>query len=449
MYEDSTRCPQEARIVAVEPGSIAEEIGVVPGDVLLAVNGETVPDYIAYRFAITGEEITVDIAHGDEVLRVEIEKETDEDLGLAFDADVFDGMRRCANNCVFCFEKQMPAHMRDSLRLRDDDFRLSFLHGNFVTLTNLRKGEMARIIGEHLSPLFVSVHATDPEVRRTLLGRTRLPDIRAQLRQLAEGGIQLHAQIVLCPGWNDGAVLERTLDDLAELHPALLSVGIVPVGLTAHRPAGPEVRSVTPADAAAVLDVVQRRQQALLPRLGTRLVFAADEFYLAINRPLPSADEYEEFPQKENGIGLARLFLDELDVVKMPAELSSEKVTLVTGILAAPLLEELAGRLRQAGATVDVVPVPNTFYGGGVSVAGLLTGGDILHAVDGRDIGRAIILPAVVLNTDGVFLDDLHPADLQAKLGVPLLFCHGLGEVVKVIKKFDAENAEGQRRRES
>ncbi|MHB9024187.1 MAG: DUF512 domain-containing protein [Armatimonadota bacterium] len=434
MYEDSTRCPQEARIAAVEPGSIAEEIGVVPGDVLLAVNGEAVPDYIAYRFAITGEVITVDIAHGDETLRVEIEKDTDEDLGIAFDADVFDGMHRCANRCVFCFEEQMPRGMRPSLSLRDDDFRLSFLHGNFVTLTNLRKGEFERIIRERLSPLFVSVHATDPEVRRRMLGRKRLPDIRAQLRQLADGGIQLHAQIVLCPGWNDGAVLEQTLDDLAGLHPALLSVGIVPVGLTAHRPAGPDIRPVTPADAAALLDAVQRRQQELLPRLGTRLVFAADEFYLAVNRPIPPAEEYEEFPQKENGIGLARLFLDELAAMEIPEKLSPEKVALVTGTLAAPLLETLAARLRQAGATVEVVPVPNTFYGGGVSVAGLLTGGDILRALAGRDLGRAIILPAVVLNTDGIFLDDLRPADLQEKLGAPLLFCHGPAEVVKVVK---------------
>jgi putative radical SAM enzyme (TIGR03279 family) len=210
-----------AIIAAVEPGSIAEDVGLQPGDELLAVNGAPLTDYIAYRFAIADEEVTLAVARGEERAEIEIEKEADDDLGLTFTSDVFDGVRRCRNRCVFCFEEQMPAGMRASLRLRDDDFRLSFLHGNFLTLTNLTRADEARILREHLSPLFVSVHATDPAVRARMLGVKTAPDVRAQLRRLGAGGIEVHAQIVLCPGWNDGEVLAATLADLAALHPVV------------------------------------------------------------------------------------------------------------------------------------------------------------------------------------------------------------------------------------
>lgn len=426
--------PLDARIAEVMPESIAEELGLQPGDVLCAVNGQSLTDYIAYRFAIADEELTLEVARGGERALMEIEKEADEDLGLVFAGDVFDGVRPCRNKCVFCFEEQMPAGMRDSLRLRDDDFRLSFLHGNFLTLTNLREGDMERIIGEHLSPLFVSIHATDPEARRRMLRNRRAPDVRAQLRAMGEGGIDVHGQIVLCPGWNDGAVLEQTLADLAELAPPLCTVGIVPVGLTGHRPAGPEVRAVTPEDARAVLDTVERWQAALLPRLGTRLIFAADEFYFAAGRPFPPAEAYEEFTQQENGIGLARLFLDDLESLDWPSSAPAGKVTIATGTLAVPLLEQLAARLRHTlNMEIDVVAVPNLFYGGAVSVAGLLTGSDLLDALADRELGRAVLLPAVTLNSDGIFLDDMTPDTLEAALGVPLHFCANPQEVADTI----------------
>jgi putative radical SAM enzyme (TIGR03279 family) len=424
----------EARIAAVVEGSIAEEIGVLPGDVLVAVNGETLPDYIAYRFAIADEEVVVTVLRGEEYFEVEIEKDADEDLGLVFEHDVFDRVRSCRNNCVFCFEGQMPAGMRPSLSLRDDDFRLSFLHGNFLTLTNLRKEDLSRIVRERLSPLFVSIHATDPEVRRALLRNRKAGDILAQLKLLGKHDIQVHGQIVLCPGWNDGAVLARTLTDLAALYPTVLSVGVVPVGLTAHRPDGPEVRPVTPADAEAVIAAVDAQQAALLPALGTRLVFAADEFYLMTNRPLPSAEAYEEFVQKENGIGLARLFLDEVAALTLPP-LAPVRVTLATGTLAAPLVETFAARLRAAGADVQVEAVPNRFYGGGVSVAGLLTGQDLLAALTGRALGKALLLPSVIRNADGIFLDDMTPAALETALGMPIIFCDGPDDVVDYLTR--------------
>lgn len=424
----------EARIVAVLPGSIAEEVDLQPGDVLLAVNGAPVSDYIAYRFAIAEEEVALEIARAEERWAIEIEKDADDDLGLVFASDVFDGVRRCRNRCVFCFEEQMPPGMRASLCLHDDDFRLSFLHGNFLSLTNLSSGDERRILREHLSPLFVSIHATDLEVRRHMLQNRRAPDIVAQLRRLGEGGITLHGQIVLCPGWNDGAVLERTLEELAALSPLLETVGIVPVGLSAYRPSVPEVRAVTPDDARAVLDLVTPRQCDWLTRLGTRLVYAADEFYLAAGRPFPPAEAYEGFVQQENGIGMARLFLDELAGLPAPVTLPASrwrKITLLTGVLAAPLLEALAVWLRDAGVDAAVAVAPNHFYGGGVSVAGLLTGRDILAALRGRELGEALLLPASTLNAEGIFLDDLTPAALAHDLGVPLYFCRGPQEVVE------------------
>lgn len=417
------------------PDSIAEELALQPGDIIRAVNGQPVTDYLAYRMAIAEECVTLDVVRGEEQALMEIEKEIDDDLGLVFTGDVFDGVRACRNRCIFCFEEQMPPGMRASLRLRDDDYRLSFLHGNFLTLTNLGDADFARIAHEHLSPLFVSVHATDVDVRRRLLQNRTAPDVVTQLRRLAEAGIEVHAQIVLCPGWNDGAVLEQTLADLAALYPTVATVGIVPVGLTAHRHDGPAVRAVTPADAATLLDVVARWQDALLSRLGTRQVFAADEFYLAAGAPLPAAEAYEGFPQKENGIGLARLFLDELaDLDLSQVGAPAGPLTIATGALAAPLLDALAARLQQAGLTVEVIPVPNQLYGGGVSVAGLLTGHDLLAALRGRALGRLLLLPAVVVNADGLLLDGLTPHDLEAALGVPVRLCAGPADVLDSLR---------------
>ena len=427
----------QAHIIGVLPGSIAEQLAIQPGDLLVGVNGAPVTDHISYRFAMAEEEVTLEIMRGDACWEFEIEKDVDEDLGLIFGADVFDGLRRCRNKCVFCFEDQMPAGMRPALAARDDDYRLSFLHGNFITLTNLRAGDLARIRRDHLSPLFVSIHATDPAVRRRLLGNSRAPDIIRQLRRLGTDGIQVHAQIVLCPGWNDGAVLAQTLDELAALYPTVQSIGIVPVGLTAHRPAGPEVRAVTPTDAAAVLKCVAAQQRASRQAHGTRLVFAADEFYLLADHPFPSTAAYEGFPQRENGIGLARLFLDELAATTPPAIAPGGTITLATGTLAAPLMEQLALRLRATGLNVEVAVVPNRFYGGGVSVAGLLTGRDLQAALADRKLGAAVFLPAATLNADGVFLDDLTPAALEHALGVPLHFCRGTREVFDVLHGID------------
>ena len=428
------KSPSPASIARIVRGSIAEEVELLPGDLLLAVNGVAVSDYIAYRFAIAEEEVTLEVARGEERWAIEIEKEIDDDLGIVFAEDLFDGVRACRNNCVFCFENQMPAGMRPSLRLRDDDFRLAFLHGNFLSLTNLKPEDFSRIFRERLTPLYVSIHATDPVIRRAMLRNSRAPEILPLLRRLGRGGIQVHGQIVLCPGWNDGAALARTLQDLSSLYPTVLTVGVVPVGLSEHRPAGPEVRAVTPEDAAAALEIIAAQQAVSLCDHNTRLVFAADEFYFLAGRSIPPREEYEEFAQQENGIGLARLFLDELDELgTLPSFAGMPPVTLATGTLAAPLLELLAEKLRAAGLDARVTAVSNRFYGGNVSVAGLLTGQDILADLRGCVPGSLLILPAATLNADGIFLDDMTPVSLSREVGAQIEFCAGPREVVERI----------------
>ena len=424
-----------ACIAGIIPGSIADEIGLQPGDVLLTIDGQSPADYIAYRFAIADEVITMEVLRGEETSLFEIEKEMDEDLGIIFRGDVFDGVRACRNRCIFCFEDQMPAGMRASLRLRDDDYRLSFLHGNFLTLTNITDEDLTRIIREHLSPLFISIHATDLDIRRKLLRNSQAPDILSQIRILAEGGIEMHGQIVLCPGWNDGTVLVKTLQELAAMHPMLRSIGVVPVGLTAHRPSGAQLRPLGVEDARSALKIIEHSQAQCLVQLGTRLTFAADELYLTAGQAIPPREAYEGFPQRENGIGLARIFLDEALQCDIPAIAPAIRhATLITGTLAAPLLEIFCDRLRQAWhIDLQVLAARNAFYGGGVSVAGLLTGADIRLAVKDRQIGEMLILPAQTLNSEGYFLDDDTPQALAASLHVPICYASTVEEIIAAL----------------
>ncbi len=423
-----------AIVASVAHHSIAEELELAPGDLLLAVNGVPVSDYIGYRFATADEDVTLTIMRGEERWEIEIEKEADEDIGLSFTCDVFDGITPCRNKCVFCFEDQLPTAARPSLRIRDDDFRLSFLHGNFLSLTNLAEADWERIGNEHLSPLFVSIHATDPTVRRQMLQNKSAPDIREQLRRLGELGIEVHGQIVLCPGWNDGDILAQTLTELAELQPPLLTVGIVPVGLTDYRPGGPAVRQVTAVDAAAVLELVTQQQQQNLARLGTRQVFAADEFYLLAGTPLPTAVEYEEFPQLENGIGLARQFLDDIPAaLKLLQKKKTKAVTLVTGTLATSIVAQLTDKLQARGVEITLVTAQNIFFGTGVSVAGLLTAGDVRAALTGVATHAALLLPSAMLNDDGITLDDITVAEITSEFGVPVYFCNSPEAIVRAL----------------
>jgi putative radical SAM enzyme (TIGR03279 family) len=332
----------------------------------------------------------------------------------------------CANKCVFCFIHQLPRGMRRSLYVKDDDFRLSFLHGNYITLSDLDEPAFERILEQRLSPLYVSVHATDPELRWALLGKPRhSAEILPRLERLAKAGIRVHAQIVLCPDLNDGVHLERTVHELAPLHPHVATTAIVPVGLTRHRERLPSLRTLTDAEAVALVDTVEGWQTGFWPRLDSRFVFLGDEVYLQAGRPLPVADAYEGFPIAEDGIGLVRRFEDGMARLRPRPrrDAAPRRVTVVSGALYGPRLARILGALPLDGVEARVMAVPNEFFGGSVAVAGLLTGQDIQRYLAGQgDLGDAVLFPAVALRDgEGVFLDDLTPADLAGALGVPVI----------------------------
>lgn len=426
-------------VSAVAPGSIADEVGIAPGDRIYAVDNLVLTDVIDYRFALAGEhlEILVRRRNGEEWL-LEVEKEYDEDLGITF-AEPFGRLRRCANHCLFCFLDQMPPGLRPSLYVNDDDYRLSFWEGNFTTLTNTGPRDLARIAAQRLSPLYVSVHATDPALRRRMLGNPRAGKILEQLSFLKRHGIVLHTQIVLCPGINDGPALEQTIKDLGELAPAVQSIAVVPVGLTRFREGLFPLRRFTPEEALRVIATVERWQKEFRQRCGTSLVFAADEFYLLAGKPVPPAEIYEGFPQLENGVGLVRRFLDEAEeVLTAPLRpLKYSAAVVVTGTLAFSLLQDFASRLEKkaGGPRLTVIPVKNIFFGPGVTVAGLLTARDVIRAVGGSSSGKPVVLPAAMFNEAGLTLDDLTPSNIAEELGVSVYLADGPRELVRVLGK--------------
>jgi putative radical SAM enzyme (TIGR03279 family) len=329
----------------------------------------------------------------------------------------------CANKCVFCFIHQLPKGMRRSLYVKDDDFRLSFLHGNYITLTDLGEDELARIEAQRLSPLYVSVHATDPRLRHELLGRPRVSaEILPRLERLARAGIRMHAQIVLCPDWNDGVHLERTVNELAPLYPHVATAAVVPVGLTRHRERLPRLRLLTPLEAHALAATVGEWQARFHATLGSRFVFLADEIYLMAAASLPNAEDYEGFPVAEDGIGLVRRFEDDFArASRRPRALvGARRVTVVSGEMYGPRLARLLAPLAGQGIEARVAAVPNEFFGRAIAVAGLLTGQDLQrHLASRDDLGEEVLIPSVMVrDRDGVFLDDMTPDDLEADLGI-------------------------------
>jgi putative radical SAM enzyme (TIGR03279 family) len=354
---------------------------------------------------------------------------------------VFDGVRSCQNRCGFCFVAQLPKGMRPALYVRDDDYRLSFLHGNFITLTNLRPQDRRRIARDHLSPLYVSVQATEPETRARLFGRDTL-DPLAEMRRLMRHGIEFHTQIVVCPGINDGPHLTRTVEDLAALHPGVQSIGVVPVGLTRHRRRQPDIAAVTPALAAEIAAQVARWQRAFRRRLGTRLVFASDEMYLRAGKPIPSRASYGELPQLGNGIGCVRLFLDDLKRMR-PADLRRPaRVVLVTGAEAAEMVRALARKLEMGqNVQAQVCMVPNRFFGESVTTAGLLTGRDIVAALQRTGAGDVVIVPATAVREGEGFLDGVTVEELARAIGAPVLVAAGPREAAAVLEEWDEDDA--------
>ncbi|MDI6631293.1 MAG: DUF512 domain-containing protein [Bacillota bacterium] len=415
------------KIESVEQGSAAAAVGLQPGDLLTAIGGTPVRDVIDYYFLLGTAEPVLTVRRGEQEFDVSVKDEGGPGLGVSF-AEPFDRIHRCTNRCLFCFVDQQPPGLRQSLNFKDDDYRLSFWEGNFITLTNCTVKDLHRIVSQRLSPLYVSVHTTNLELRARIMGNPRAAKIGEQLRTLAAGGITMHTQVVLCPGLNDGEELTRTVNDLAGLYPAVRSVAIVPVGLTRHRQGLYPLRPVSPAGAARVLEQVAGWQRQYRQGCGSRIIFAADEFYLRAGKAVPPAKEYEGFPQLENGVGLVRRFLDAWKQVekRLPSRIPPRRAVLVTGALARAVLGPVVARLNLVeGMQVTLLPVANRFFGTTVTVAGLLTGRDIRAALKkslkGLPQPDLVVVPATALKDRHVFLDDTTCSDLAAAVGCPVI----------------------------
>jgi putative radical SAM enzyme (TIGR03279 family) len=409
-------------VAQVRPRSAAAQAGLLTGDRLVAINGVTLRDSIDFHFQAAEGRLRVEVQRNGCQASLTVQREAGKDLGVELLPPRPAEISTCANKCVFCFIHQLPKGMRKSLYVKDDDFRLSFLHGNYITLTDLGEEELARIEAQRLSPLYVSVHATDPELRHALLGRPKIKgELLPRMARLARAGIRMHAQIVLCPEWNDGPHLERSVRDLAELHPGVATVAVVPVGLTRFRERLPALRTVTLAEARDLVATIEGWQREFRRRLGSRLVFAADELYLQAGLEPPEARDYEGFPLLEDGVGLVRRFTDGFRraLQRQPPKVHPPRsVAVVTGEMFAPRLAALLDQVRVQGLVATVVPVANGFFGGNIAVAGLLTGRDILARLADHSLGDLVLVPDVALRDEAnVFLDDLNPADLEAALG--------------------------------
>ncbi len=448
----------------VEPHSLAARLGIQPGDVVVAVNGNPLRDVIDFNYYIGEPHVEIVVRRGNETLRLAAERTFGEPVGVSFVHPTFDtDIRHCVNHCEFCFVVQSPRGMRRALYIRDDDYRYSFLFGQFVTLTNLTEEDWQRIEQQHLSPLYVSVHATEAELRRRMLGKADAPDILAQLRWLAKRHIEIHTQLVLIPGVNDGAHLERSLTDLVALYPAVRSVSVVPVGLTRYH--APGLRAYSSEEAARLLEQVRPWQRCCRERFGVTLVYPSDEWYLLAGKPIPPAREYDGFAQLENGVGLVRRFLDEWGQLKArirrrrlraahsgaqeatPGEKqplggvqskSREKaeIIVVCGQMAAPILQKVCAEMGAlVGRRITVFPVLNNWYGGNVAVSGLLTGRDVIEQLRGAGVrSHLLLLPRVMLDSTGrMTLDDLTPEEIGRALGASVVVAQSPGDIWEVL----------------
>jgi putative radical SAM enzyme (TIGR03279 family) len=412
-------------IADVTPGSLGAEMELEAGDRIIKVNGRVVRDYLDFRFHTSGEtDLVIEVKKkSGEDWELELERAEDEDFGFSFEQIV---PRQCANECIFCFCNGNPPDARPSLFIKDEDVRLSFLYGNYTTLTSISEDEMNRIVEQRLSPQYVSVHATDLEVRSYLLGVDRnRADISEKLQRLLDAGIEVHAQVVLCPGINDGPVLSRTIEDLAAQYPRITSVAIVPLGLTRYN-TDSRLTAVTPEFCKSVIEQVGPLQQKFHERFGTRFAFLGDEIFLRAGRATPARSHYGDYPQIEDGVGMVRSFQSEFASLmrkwkRNTVSLTSRPATMITGTLFHPVLNKLVSNLNQNfGTSIKVVPVENKYFGGDVSVAGLLTGSDVLSARSEID-GEFLLIPRQMLKSDdSVMLDGMTLSNVQKELGLPV-----------------------------
>lgn len=417
------------KILAVLPRSIAANAGVRGGDVLISINQNEIRDVLDYRFYLTDTNVSLTLSRGGEPYTVHINKGEYDDIGLEFETPLMDKKHTCQNGCVFCFIDQLPPGMRESLYFKDDDDRLSFLHGNYITLTNLKDADIDRIIKMHISPVNVSVHTTNPELRVKMMKNKHAGEVLSYLDRMADAGIALCTQIVLCKGLNDGAELDRTMHDLIKYHPSLRSCAIVPVGLTKYREKLFHLEAFTSEECAAVIEQVNAYGNWCLKEYGTRIFYCSDEFYVRAGLPLPTEEFYEDYSQIENGVGMLTSMKSEFDfelnyLDELLADFRAPRtVSVATGMAAYEHIASLAKELmeRVDGLTVNVYPILNNFFGHSVTVAGLLTGGDVVGQLKSLKLGDELLFPSVMLRADGdVFLDDMTPAELSKHLGVPV-----------------------------
>ncbi len=441
--QDQTMRPREHKIACVTADSIAAELEIQPGDVLLSVNGVQIADVFDYQYQIHEEYLTVVIRKQDgEEWELEIEKEYDEDLGIEFESGLMDDYRTCSNHCIFCFIDQMPPGMRKTLYVKDDDARLSFLQGNYITLTNMKDEDIERVIRYKLAPVNISVQAMNPGLRCKMLRNRFAGQALSKMRRLYEAGIEMNGQIVLCKGINDGQELERSIRELTAYIPKMQSVSVVPVGLTRYREGLYPLEPFTQADARTVLEMIHKWQAYCMKRWGIHFVHASDEWYLLADAPLPKADSYDGYVQLENGVGMIRLLLDEFREAVEAAEVMETagqkppayrkgRLSAATGLLAAPLLQKLADEFmrRFPGREIQVFPIRNDFFGEQITVAGLLTGHDLLEQLKGQDLGSCLLLPCSLLRSgEEVFLDDLTVTELKNALQVKIVIVNSNGQ---------------------
>jgi putative radical SAM enzyme (TIGR03279 family) len=430
------------RIISIDPGSIAEELTIQPGDYIVSINEQTINDRLDYRFYQSGDKIDLHIKHQDSDVIYEIEKEPQEDIGLELDEMK---MKACGNNCVFCFVYQNPGGMRKTLYFKDEDYRFSFLYGHYVTMTTLKQKDLDRIVEQRLSPLYISVHSTEEKTRKLLLGIKREDFLLEKIDYLTRNGIELHAQIVLCPGINDGEIFDRTVSDLKKFYPGVKSIAVVPVGLTRHRQNLFKLRIHTRAELRQMIKYADNLRAKIRKDIRDGFVYLSDEFYIKAGLPMPGADYYDEFYQIENGVGEFREMIDNLNEARenFPGSLPDPlNITWITGKLAeGPLKHFIIPALEQTiNLNIDVVAVENQFYGPDIKVSGLLTGQDICNQLIKTELGDLVLLPPRVLNDDGYFLDDWTVSQIETKINKTChVYSEPLSEFFEVIGKLRSE----------
>ncbi|HIT68163.1 MAG TPA: DUF512 domain-containing protein [Candidatus Merdisoma merdipullorum] len=441
---------REHRIKAVEPGSIAEELELSPGDVLVSVNGQPVGDVFDYHYLINEEYLEILVRKPDgEEWELEIEKEYEDDLGIEFENGLMDDYRSCSNKCVFCFIDQLPTGMRETLYFKDDDSRLSFLQGNYVTLTNMSEDDVSRIITYHLEPINISFHTMNPELRCRMLHNRFAGEALKKADRFFEAGVTMNGQIVLCRGINDGEELDASIERLSGYLPHLQSVSVVPVGLTDHREGLYPLEPFTKEDAENVLDLIHDWQERLFRQHGTHFIHAGDEWYLLAEREIPEAETYDGYLQLENGVGMVRLFWDEVqeELERLPGDDRERRVTIATGKLAAPVLREAVGQIqaKYPGVQVQVIPVENRFFGKRITVAGLLTGQDLREQLAGRELFEELLLTEHMFKSgEQVFLDDMTREELSGALQVPITIVKSDGKAfLQAVLALEAEEGRG------